>query len=137
MWPGLTMKDTAAARSDVGGAQESHPNDTLPVGRGADISAPSLIGQDDVGLPAEIKGREEGLGNGHQATPGGGPREGGDSGDGLEQQSDRFEALMSDMLGARGRLQNLPDEQRRAAAESLTMQMMAQFGLDEEDSDSD
>jgi hypothetical protein len=130
------MKDTSGARSDGSGARDCHSTDALPVGGGADFTGPPQAhDQHDAASQIEIKETENGISNGHQGALGGSFREGGDSGDGLERESDRFDALMTDMLGARGRLQNLPDEQRRAAAESLTMQMMAQFGLDEDDSD--
>ena len=39
--------------------------------------------------------------------------------------------------GARDRLQNLPDDERRAAAERIALQMMQAFGIDDAESESD
>ena len=39
--------------------------------------------------------------------------------------------------GARERLQGLPDEERRQAAERIALQMMQAFGIDDIDSESD
>lgn len=54
----------------------------------------------------------------------------------IEDEAERIEALMNDMAGLRRRLQSLPDQDRRSAAESMTMQMISQLGLTE-GSDSD
>jgi len=39
--------------------------------------------------------------------------------------------------GARERLQSMPDEERRQAAERLALQMMQAFGIEEADSEND
>ena len=136
MWPGLTMKCNTEARPDVGGAQDRQPIDTLPHISDVSDSPARIPAPDSPVSPRDTRETADCMGNGHTHTDNV-PRENDSGGDGLERESDRFEALMGSMLGARSRLQNLSDEERRAAAESLTMQMMARLGLDEDTSDSD
>jgi len=135
MWPGLTMKDTSVSRPNFGGAQEGRDVDAQSAEGVADVSTPSYTAElEQAHEASSAREPASSLGNGHTTS---GTREDGVGNDNLERESDSFEALMGDMLGARSRLQGLPDEQRRAAAESLTMQMMAKFGLDEHDSESE
>ena len=130
MWPGLTMKGNTEARPDSDLAQDRQAVGTLPADESSNVSdSPAQVLVPDQSVhPSEPREPVAHLGNGHIHT--GNALSENDSGDSsLERESDRFEALMGDMLGARSRLRNLPDEERRAAAESLTMQMMAQLGL--------
>ena len=55
-----------------------------------------------------------------------------DQGEGADGE---FERLMGSLSTMRGQLSGLPDEERRAQAADLALQMMSAFGLEEEDTE--
>lgn len=119
MWPGLVRKDSqGAAASNAACVGE----DAVADG----ISSPSagLAASDSLALNA--------------AACRGKAADTACSEEDLEKEMDRFEKLLGDVAGARGRLQDLPDAERRTAAESLTLSLLARLGLDDDPaSDSD
>lgn len=131
MWPGLTRKESTA--------DASHPREANEV-ESAQLSSRPLAEQEirdtapDARAGEDLESQQQGArqsGNGAMAREEEVPR----TDEELEADMEQFESLMREVASARGRLQGMPDAERRTAAEALTMRLMSQFGIDD-DSDS-